>query len=159
MAYEQLPEQDPLKKELLEAIQLLKNWDRKASVNSIATTLAVFWGSNILNMAGKQAPHAFNNIEMVRFANRAIPGTNKLMALEVILTRLTQYYNSWIIPWGQINRYQRTDNSTHRFIVARQIVTVGYTSAGFGSLYSYETIWSEGNKQYGVAGNSFVAIV
>ena len=158
-AYEQLAEQDPLKKELSEAIQLLKSWDRKAAVNSIATTLAVFWGSHILSMAGKQFPHALNNIELVRFANSAIPATNKLMALQAILTGLNQYYNSWKIPWGEINRFQRNDHSSRKFDDSKESLPVGFASAGFGSLYSYETVWSEGNKQYGVAGNSFVAIV
>ena len=143
IAYDQIPQDDPLKKDLSESIQLLKNWDRKASINSIATTLAIFWGSNVLSVAGRQSAQSLNTIELTSFAIQAMPGVNKLMALQSIQNGLAQYYTSWKIPWGELVRFQRTSGDIHSKVDDnRESVPVGLGSSLFGCLPSNDSVWA-----------------
>ncbi len=43
-AYDEAPAGHPLKAKLAEQIELLRGWDRRWSVTSVPTSLAVFWG-------------------------------------------------------------------------------------------------------------------
>ena len=47
-AYESLPQNDSLRNQLMEPMNILKNWDYHSGENSVATTLAVYWGEKLL---------------------------------------------------------------------------------------------------------------
>jgi acyl-homoserine lactone acylase PvdQ len=73
---------------------------------------------------------------------------------------LNNIYGTWKMPWGEINRYQRNSGLVHqKFDDSKTSLPVGMASSLFGSLPSFETSWSGTKKGYGVAGNSFVAVV
>jgi acyl-homoserine-lactone acylase len=77
-----------------------------------------------------------------------------------VVNGLERLYGKWKIPWGEINRFQRNANyRMQKFNDNEKSYPSGLASAFYGSLPSYETVWSDGKKQYGVAGNSFVAVV
>jgi acyl-homoserine-lactone acylase len=107
-------------------------------VDSTATSLAVFWG------AGQR------NTDVQRLAS-----------LDAAVTRLTDDFGSWKVPWGEINRFQRNDGAINQvFDDSKPSSPVPFTSGSWGSLASYGASRRPGTKRfYGTSGNTFVAIV
>jgi acyl-homoserine-lactone acylase len=159
-SYVNLAAGHPLKNRLREPVTILKEWDKKSSVQSVATTLAVLWAYNIFSNADKY-PNLSTKSEMETFAvlSRTIPAEEKLKYLSETINGLQSVYNTWKVPWGELNRYQRLPGSLQpSFDHAKESLPVGMASAIFGSLPAFETQWKD-IKGYGVAGNSFVAAV
>jgi acyl-homoserine-lactone acylase len=93
------------------------------------------------------------------FANNT-PPRKRVGMLAAVVQGFETGYGTWRIPWGELNRYQRISGSMQeRFDDAKESIPVGLASALFGSLPAYETVWYQTKKGYGVAGNSFVAVV
>ena len=141
-AYDALPAADPLKKTLAEQIALLRKWDYRWSVDSVPTSLAVFWGEEVGRSSAKTPQQL-------------------LQALSVASGRLQADFGKWQTPWGEINRYQRlTADIVQPFDDAGPSIPVGFTSARWGSLASFGARTYPGTKKmYGTSGNSFVAVV
>jgi len=159
IAYETLALSDPLYSYLKEPVMYLKTWDRKSSVSSVATTIAIFWTYQLLSDAKLTVDESTrDHIDYVGSVVRQTTSKQKLEVLQNIIAGLQKLYGIWKIPWGDINRYQRTKTSTSVFNDREPSLPVGLAPAFFGSLPSFETIWGD-TKQYGVAGNSFTAVV
>ena len=139
-AYDETPSENPLKQQLRDQIEVLRAWDRRWAVDSIATSLAVFWGEDI---------------------QRRAPAEQLLGSLAAATARLETDFGTWKIPWGEINRFQRlTDAIAPSFNDAGPSIPVGFTSAVWGSLASFGAKSYPGTKKwYGTSGNSFVAVV
>ena len=137
-AWESLPAGDEQKARLAEPIELLRNWDYRWGVDSIETSLAVFWG------AGPRDTDA-----------------QRLASLDAAVDRLTQDFGSWQVPWGEINRFQRNDGAiAQTFDDAKPSVPVPFTSATWGSLASYPGSRRPGTVRfYATSGNTFVSVV
>ncbi|RYZ27266.1 MAG: acylase [Chitinophagaceae bacterium] len=158
-AYQNLAANDPLQKEMFAQINMLKNWDRKSSITSSATTLAILWAYNILQKASPELAGESSNSQsewMTAIAKNTAP-QNLLISLQETTQQLTSLFGSWQVPWGNINRYQR--NAKGNFDDNKESLPVGLASAIFGSLPSFEPVWYKTSKGYGTAGNSFVAAV
>jgi acyl-homoserine lactone acylase PvdQ len=161
-AYDLLPLSDPDRSSLKEPINILRSWDKKSSVSSVATTLAIEWGyylinSNYYQMTHEQASHQVN---LFTSFVKNTPSKKKLAMLLAVMTGLEKAYGTWELPWGDINRYQRISGDINqKFNDTKSSLPVGMASALFGSLPAYETVWNDTQKGYGVAGNSFVAAV
>ena len=161
-AYDALPATDPLHIKLKEPVSLLRSWDKKSSVSSVEATLAVFWAYQLLSVDHSAGTNdaANDQIRLIRSVVRNTSATQKLEILHSVLSGLQRMYGSWKIPWGQINRYQRTTGRIYpTFSDDDKSFPVGMAPAFLGSLPAYETVWNNTQKQYGVAGNSFVAVV
>ncbi len=145
-AWDSTPDNDPLKAKLVEPIKLLRAWDDRWSVSSVATSLAVFYGEEI----GRRGVDPL-----------AQPPARHLQALAAACDRLTADFGSWRTPWGDINRFQRfNDDIASRFDDARPSIPVGFTSSRWGSLASFGARpYPNTKKWYGNTGNSFVAAV
>jgi acyl-homoserine-lactone acylase len=152
-AYDNAP--DP---RLAEQIALLRKWDLRWSMDSVATSLAVFWGDEVRRLAGggrgRGGPSAEDLI------SRA-PAAQLLEALAAASGKLAADFGTWKTPWGEINRFQRlTDDLVHPFNDAGPSIPVGFTSSQWGSLASFSARAYPGTKKwYGTSGNSFVAVV
>jgi acyl-homoserine-lactone acylase len=84
----------------------------------------------------------------------------KLAALEDASDRLKKDFGAWRTPWGQINRFQRLDDSiVQHFDDNGPSIPVPFTSATWGSLASFGARPYGTKRYYGVSGNSFVAVV
>jgi acyl-homoserine lactone acylase PvdQ len=145
---------------LKEAIDSLKLWDKNAAVSSVATTIGVLWAGTVLSQSAT-VPDSITNdhVKFISWAIRHTSDKDKITALTNLLTALKNAFGTWKVPWGQINRFQRLDGSEAlQFDHNKESVPVGLGPAYLGSLPSYETVW-QGNQQFGVAGNSFVAAV
>jgi acyl-homoserine-lactone acylase len=142
-----------------EQIDLLKKWDRRWAVNSVPTSLAVFWGEEISRRVGREARQARMNVDDY-IATRTTP-EQRLDALAAATDSLTADFGSWKTPWGNINRFQRlNDDINPSFDDAGPSIPVAFTSSRWGSLASFGARpYKNTKKWYGTSGNSFVAVV
>jgi acyl-homoserine lactone acylase PvdQ len=152
-AWDETPPSNPLKAKTAEQIALLRAWDLRWSVTSVPTSLAVFWGLELIRPLGSRRS-GFTNAE-------AAPPEQLLQALAAASDKLQADFGSWKTPWGDINRFQRlTGDIVQPFNDAGPSIPVGFTSSQWGSLASFGARAYSGTKKwYGTSGNSFVAVV
>ena len=158
-SYEQLAQSSPLKARLAEPIVVLKQWDRRWSATSIATSVAVFWGDELWRRSRQDAES--EELSVYDYMATKAPPAMRLEALAKAIEQLTADFGSWKTPWGDINRFQRlTDDIVHPFSDAAPSIPVAFTSSRWGSLASFGARAYPGTKKwYGSNGNSFVAVV
>jgi acyl-homoserine-lactone acylase len=158
-AWDALPPDDPRRVRLAEPIALLRTWDRRWGYDSTATSLAVFWGDQLWREVGGFAQAERMNVPDY-IATRVKPG-DKLDALAAATDRLKRDFGDWRVPWRNINRFQRLDDSiAPHFDDVGDSTPVPFTSAQWGSLASFGAkTWPGTKRYYGTSGNSFVAVV
>lgn len=155
---------DSLYTQLIEPINILKDWDYRCGENSIATTLAVEWGERLL-------PAIFNTkvaddeeddqvTKTKQFAVMAAP-QELLQPLKATIKSLENKFGNWKIEWGSINRFQRISGDIDQQYNDDSIsLPVGFASSTWGMLPSYSSRTFPGTqKRYGVNGNSFICAV
>jgi acyl-homoserine-lactone acylase len=158
-SYDGLPAGDPRRTSLAEPVAMLRAWDLRWGAESIATAVAVFWGTELMRLARATAREA--GVSATDFLTSSSASDTHLDALATALARLETDFGDWRTPWGEINRFQRlTGDIDHPFDDAGPSVPVGFTSAQWGSLASFGAAPRDGSKRwYGTSGNSFVAVV
>jgi len=158
-AWDQTPPSNPLKAKLAEQIQTLRGWDHRWAVNSIPTSLAVFWGEDVRRRTNADAKRAGMAVE--DYIGSKVAPEQLLQSLAAASDKLTADFGTWRTPWGNINRFQRlTDDIVQPFNDAGPSIPVGFTSSTWGSLASFGARAYPGTKKwYGTSGNSFVAVV
>lgn len=124
-----------------EQIELLREWDHRFGVESIPTSLAIYWATESQG----------NNAS----------GSDQLLALAAASETLAADFGDWRTPWGEINRFQRmTDEIVPSFSDDEPSLPVAFTSATWGSLAAHgQRVASDTRRIYGTRGNSFVAVV
>ena len=158
-AWEAMPDGEP-RAALAQPIALLKGWNRRWALDSVPTSLAIFWGEALwAETIADLAPGA-NGLAHYDAMKAAAPA-RKLAALTRAVDRLTADFGRWQVPWGEINRFQRNDAAiVQRFDDARPSIAVPFASAQWGSLASFGArAWPGTKRYYGTSGNSFVAVV
>jgi acyl-homoserine lactone acylase PvdQ len=120
----------------------LEKWDHRASTTSIATTLFVLWMEKLED-------------------SRAQDDMAKTIALAEVLKQLESSFGTWQVPWGEMNRLQRPDESKgERFEDSRPSVAVPGVPGGGGSVFTFYSTREKGQKKtYGVAGGTYVSVV
>jgi len=158
-AWRALPAGEPRRRALAGPIATLSRWDHRWSKESVATSLAVYWGDQLWREIGSFAQAERINVPDY-IANR-VDAATKLTALEQAVAQLTRDFGSWRMPWGAINRFQRLDGAIRpHFDDAKPSTPVPFTSAQWGSLASFGAkTWPGTKRYYGTSGNSFVAVV
>jgi acyl-homoserine lactone acylase PvdQ len=158
-SYDNLPASDRLSISLAAPIAVLRGWDYRWATNSVPTSLAVFWGEDVLSRVGAEARGAAMSPETY-VIDRATDW-QRLQSLAAAKTKLEQDFGSWHTPWGEINRFQRiTDDIAPKFDDSGPSIPVPFTSSRWGSLASFAAHAYPGTKKwYGSSGNSFVAVV
>jgi len=155
--------ENPLYKELIEPITVLKNWDYFANESSVATTLANEWGYKLNPIIQKaytdegEMDQVENTIQFARTAT----SEQLIPQLQTVITELKTKFGSWQIPWGELNRFQRTSGAIDlTYDDNLESLAVGNGSAIWGSLPAYKSSYQNGTKKrYGYNGNSFVCAV
>ena len=145
--------------ETLEYIDLLRDWDYTFSLDSTATTLAVYWGQALMDLVSAEAARA--GINIYEYMNNNASSAQKLSSLRRAAEQLRADFGDWRVPWGEVNRYQRlTGDIVQDFDDAAESLPVAFASARWGSLASFGSRSYPGTKRmYGTSGNSFVAAV
>jgi acyl-homoserine lactone acylase PvdQ len=144
---------------IVDQIAALRSWDLRWSVNSIPTSLAVFWGEEIRKRFAADAKLAGVSVE--DYVAKSVPPEQLLQALSAASDKLTSDFGTWKTPWGDINRFQRLNGDiVQPFSDSAPSIPVGFTSAIWGSLASFGArAYPDTKKWYGTSGNSFVAVV
>jgi acyl-homoserine-lactone acylase len=155
-AWDATADANPLKAKTAEQIKSLRNWDHRWAVDSVPTSLAVFWGEEAQRRAAVGGRRARGDEAVAN-----LPAQQLLEALAAASDRLQADFGAWRTPWGEINRFQRlTGDIVQPFNDAAPSIPVGFTSAIWGSLASFGARPYPGTKKwYGTSGNSFVAVV
>jgi acyl-homoserine-lactone acylase len=154
---------DSLYVALHEPIEVLKQWDFRCGENSIATTLAVEWGQQVMREMRRSRPMGgrMDQVQMtMQFAATASMEELVLPLLRAV-RELEKDFGKWQIPWGEINRYQRlTGNIVERFDDNQPSLPVGFTSSLWGMLAAFNSRTFDGTKKmYGTSGASFICAV
>lgn len=154
-AWNELPQNDPRKAKLKDQITVLRDWNLRWATDSVPTSLAVFWGTEML----RTIPPNWSVPSEENVLAKASPA-QMLDGLARASEKLTADFGKWRTPWGEINRFQRlTGDIVHPFSDDAPSLPVGFTSGNWGSLASYGVTSRNTKKWYGTSGNSFVAVV
>ncbi|MEK6396819.1 MAG: penicillin acylase family protein [Terriglobus sp.] len=166
-AYDDLPQNDERRIRLKDQIEWLRPWKYQWSMDSlgqhsndaVALTLAIYWGEATGSpIAGAAYQHHMLWEDYV-VAN--VTPDEMLAGLEKASNKLATDFGKWQIPWGEINRYQRLDDSiTPHFDDAQPSIPIAFTPSIWGSLAAFGSrAYPNTKKRYGTLGNSFVAVV
>ncbi len=158
-AYDAMPTSDSLKDELSGPMTVLRGWDYRWGINSVATSLAVFWGTDVERRVANEARDSGMAIE--DYVGERTPPHVLLEVLDSAVQQLTEDFGNWRTPWGDINRFQRLDDAiASHFDDSKPSIPVPFTSSRWGSLASFGArAYPNTKKWYGTSGNSFVAAV
>jgi acyl-homoserine-lactone acylase len=176
--YDALASSSPLKAKLAGPISVLKDWDYKWAADSVANSLGVFWGDALYRIVGP-AMHAEgvrkghlnvgeHYVDFDYLADKT-SAQDRLQALSDAVDKLTADFGTWKTAWGNINRYQRLDDSIMpHFDDNAPSRAVPFDSAEWGSIASYSksgsvfpfgTVHETTKKWYGIGGNSILGAV
>ncbi|MCS0584835.1 penicillin acylase family protein [Massilia pinisoli] len=157
--WDALPDADPLKARLAAQVALLRGWDLRFSTTSVPTSLAVYWGQDMVKQSSARAKEA--HMPVIDFVQTRLTPRERLDALARASDKLQADFGDWRTPWGEINRYQRLSGAVdQRYDDSKPSLPVGFTSANWGSLASFGMTAPQTTKRiYGDRGNSFVAAV
>ena len=155
-AWDKLPREDSSKTALKDQISVLREWDLRWSTESVATSLAILWGTELLREIGPSPSVPSQENVMAKATPAQLLG-----ALRRASDRLATDFGNWRTAWGEINRFQRlTGDIVQPFNDNAPSIAVGFTSGNWGSLASFGAApTGTTRKWYGTSGNSFVAVV
>jgi acyl-homoserine-lactone acylase len=157
--YEALPEGDPRKAALAEQITELRGWNLRYAIDSAPTSLAIYWGQEMVAEHGARARAA--GIPSVDYIAQRLSPADRLDALARASNKLQADFGNWRTPWGEINRFQRLSGDVEQqYDDSKPSIPVAFASASWGSLASFGMSAKQQTKRiYGDRGNSFVAAV
>jgi len=155
-AYDQSAVKDPA---LAPAIDVLRAWDFKTSAESVAMSLAHFYGT--LYLSEGEAPEGVGGMALYDYYGKESPIEERLSFLKATVDKLTEDFGKWDTPWGEINRFQRNNGDIDlAFDDSKPSLPVGLASGRWGALAAYGARGKQDQKKlYGTRGNSFVAVV
>jgi acyl-homoserine lactone acylase PvdQ len=158
-AYDRLPASDSLKARLAPQIGILRRWDFRWDTASVATSLAVFWGTEVQRRVFRDARQA--GVSPETYVVHRASAVQLLASLAEASDSLAADFGSWRTAWGNVNRFQRVnDDIEPSFDDAKPSIPVGFTSSRWGSLASFGArAYPNTKRWYGSSGNSFVAVV
>jgi acyl-homoserine-lactone acylase len=158
-SYEALSTSDPRRASLQDAIATLRSWNRRTSADSVATAVAIFWGQELVERKAAAARDADEPV--YDYLVGQLTDAERIDALSAALDKLQRDFGRRLLPWGDINRFQRlTDDIVQPFDDTKPSLPVGFAPSQWGALASFD--WSKPRKTkklYGSVGNSFVAAV
>jgi len=153
-------DQNPIKaKDVSEAIAVLRNWDYRVSAESVAMSLAHFYGM-MYNQKGK-APKGLSRMERLNYFGNTSAKKERLKIFISVLEKLNNDFGSWNTAWGEINRFQRLNGDIKlAYNDTLPSEAVGLASGRWGALAAFGAYYGKNTKRiYGARGNSFVAVV
>jgi acyl-homoserine-lactone acylase len=155
-AFEELETDWP---DLEQPIEALRSWNFDVSADSVAMTLAHFYGMNAAQQI--ETPADLTQLEQLNWLGTDAAAVDKLRVLSETVAQLTASFGTWNTPWGEVNRFQRiTGDIDHPYSDNAPSLPVGMASSRWGALASFGARAFPGtNRIYGNSGNSFVAVV
>ncbi len=120
-AYDALPAGDPLRARLAPQVAALRAWDLRFSVSSVPTSLAVYWGQDMVARA--KAAAKLKEIPVHDYIRDQIGAQERLDALLRASAKLEADFGTWQTPWGEINRFQRASGCAPRASLRAATIT------------------------------------
>ena len=150
---------DPLKAQLAAQVAALRSWDLRFSAASVPTSLAVYWGQQMV--AAASAAARAKEVPVADYIITSLAPQERLQALARASAKLEADFGSWQTPWGEINRFQRISGDVDQQYDDSKPSYPGRVH--FGHL-GFAGVVRHGGRQktkriYGDRGNSFVAAV
>lgn len=147
--------------QLAEAIEVLRSWDFRTSKESVAMSLAHFYGMEFAREFGQPERMIPFNQEVLGSDPLELTDSGLLSAFDAAVMKLNEDFGTWNTPWGEINRFQRLSGDIDlQFDDAQESIAVGMASGRWGALASFGANARPNTKRiYGSSGNSFVAVV
>jgi acyl-homoserine-lactone acylase len=148
--------------ELSEPIEVLRNWNLEVSADSIAMTLAHFYGATYIDrVAGRADVNGMEKIDLISFLGTGTSDEERLRVFSDTVAMLNADFGNWNTPWGEVNRYQRLNGDIQQaFNDDAPSLPVGMASGNWGALASFGAKRYPGTRRiYGTSGNSFIAVV
>ncbi|WP_420387931.1 acylase [Roseivirga sp.] len=146
------------KRQLKEAYDILKAWDFATGKESIAMTLAQFYG-NAYYRSG-EVPRQGNGMERFEYLGSGLADAKKIEIFEAALKQIEDDFGTWKLPWGEYNRFQRLSGDIDlKYDDDQPSIAVGLASGRWGALASFGARSYDTKKIYGSSGNSFIAVV
>ncbi|MEM7763005.1 MAG: penicillin acylase family protein [Pseudomonadota bacterium] len=141
------------------AIALLDDWDLTTSVDSVAMTVAHFYGERLLALYPR--PPETSEMEWINALPENTSAEAQLATLQETLATLTRDFGGWRQPWGKLNRFQRqTGAISLGFDDTAPSLAIGFAHSRWGALADFGASRKPGTKKlYGTNGNSFAAAV
>lgn len=147
-----------------EPVKTLQYWDRNAAENSVATTLAIYWGEKLLPVIYRTKVAEGRDDDIVEKTKQFIANadaTTLTIPLLHAMDQLTKDFGTWKTEWGTINRFQRISSDIENHFDDNQpSIPVAFTSSVWGMIPAYNSrVFPNTVKRYGVSGNSFICAV
>lgn len=139
-----------------EVQEVLKAWDYRTSKESVAMSVAHFYGENYQKTFRSMSRFISPN------PDAKIPTSAEIAEVfEETIAQMNADFGTWNTPWGEINRFQRLSGAIDlSYDDNAPYIPVGLASGNWGALAAYGARTFEGTKRlYGYRGNSFVAVV
>jgi len=148
---------------LAEPIGVMKKWDLHSDQQSIATTLAIEWGEQLIpaiNALVLPKPNA-DFVDKTRAFAATAKTIQLLTPFAEVISELNTRFGTWQVPLGEVNRYQRISSDIEQqYRDDQPSIPVGFVSSQWGMLPSYSSLRFPGTKKrYGLNGNSFICAV
>ena len=155
-AWDQAVERDAA---LAEPIAVLREWDLATGEDSVAMSLAHFYGMNYLERG--VTPEGLSEMEAINYLGTEVSPADRLEVFAETVAMLANDFGDWRIPWGEINRFQRLSGAIDlEYDDDKPSLAVGMANSRWGALADFGAKRREGTKRlYGDNGNSFVAVV
>ncbi len=155
-AYDSSMPKDP---KLKDPIDVLRKWDYSTSKESVAMTLAHYYGTLYGQLGSNEDD--LDDMELMVYFGTKSPKAERLLIFTKVITRLNDDFGNWNLPWGEVNRYQRLNGDViQAFDDDRPSIPIGFASGRWGALAAYGARYDNNTKKiYGTRGNSFVAVV
>ena len=154
-AYDQSTKKDPT---ISPAIEVLRKWDFATSAESVAMSLAYYYGT-LYDSKGADLDD-LSSMERINYFGTDSSPEERLALFKEALDQLTADFGKWDTPWGEINRFQRINGDiVQPFDDSKPSLPVGLASGKWGALASYGARQYGTKRIYGTSGNSFVAVV
>jgi len=124
---------------LMGAFDELSHWDYRSTNDSVAMTLFSLWHARM-----SRDDHA-----------------NEWEALIDVIKLLERDFGTWRVPWGELNRLQRRDESKGEdFQDAKLSLAVSGVNGNDGAVFTVYAAPIPGQKRrYGVAGGTYISVV
>ena len=138
------------------------SWDCRWSATSVPTSLAVFWGDELVRR-GRARDAAGERTSYVHAPSSATPRATARGAGRGRRQARPPTSATWQTPWGDINRFQRLTRRhraalrRRRARASRSAFTVG--ALGLAGVVRRARPTRHRRRWYGTSGNSFVAVV
>jgi len=141
------------------AINVLRKWDYRTSENSVAMSLADYYGMAYSKFFKR--PRGMSYMQMIKYFGNKSPEKERLAIFTKAVEKLNTDFGTWQKPWGEINRYQRLNGDIRQaFNDSLPSLPVAWASGRWGALAAFGANYNNNTKRiYGTRGNSFVAVV